>query len=85
MAKALTSAQRRTFRTRNKIRRVNIDRVGARQTRPRLSVHARRKRRSHRRGKEPRARTVHGHALPRERHPTTRPGSVQEKPASGDL
>ncbi len=39
MAKALTAAQRRTFRTRNKIRRVNIDRVGNRETRPRLSVH----------------------------------------------
>lgn len=39
MAKALTSAQRRTYRTRNKIRRVNIDRVGKRETRPRLSVH----------------------------------------------
>lgn len=38
MAKALTSAQRRTYRTRNKIRRVNVDRVGVRQTRPRLSV-----------------------------------------------
>ena len=34
----LTSAQRRTYRTRNKIRRVNIDRVGNRTTRPRLSV-----------------------------------------------
>ena len=32
-------AQRRTFRTRNKIRRVNLDRVGTRETRPRLSVH----------------------------------------------
>lgn len=39
MAKALTAAERRTFRTRNKIRRVNIDRVGNRETRPRLSVH----------------------------------------------
>ncbi|MAF97366.1 MAG: 50S ribosomal protein L18 [Micavibrio sp.] len=39
MAKALTSAQRRTYRTRNKIRRVNIDRVSNRETRPRLSVH----------------------------------------------
>lgn len=39
MAKGLTSAQRRTYRTRNKIRRVNINRVGNRQTRPRLSVH----------------------------------------------
>ena len=38
MAKALTSAQRRNYRTRNKIRRVNIDRVGVRETRPRLSV-----------------------------------------------
>jgi large subunit ribosomal protein L18 len=39
MSKALTSAQRRNFRTRNKIRRINIDRVGVRETRPRLSVH----------------------------------------------
>lgn len=38
MAKALTAAQRRNFRTRNKIRRVNIDRVSNRETRPRLSV-----------------------------------------------
>lgn len=42
MAKAAstktTSAQRRTYRTRNKIRRVNRDRVGIRETRPRLSV-----------------------------------------------
>ncbi len=42
MAKAasmkLKPAQRRNFRTRNKIRRVNIDRVGSRETRPRLSV-----------------------------------------------
>jgi large subunit ribosomal protein L18 len=38
MGKALTSAQRRTFRTRNKIRRVNIDRVSNRETRPRLSI-----------------------------------------------
>ena len=38
MSKALTSAQRRTYRTRNKIRRVNIDRVGVRETRPRLSI-----------------------------------------------
>lgn len=37
MAK-LTSAQRRTYRTRNKIRRVNIDRVSNRETRPRLSI-----------------------------------------------
>lgn len=39
MAKALTAAQRRTFRTRNKLRKINIDRVGKRETRPRLSVH----------------------------------------------
>jgi len=39
MAKALTSSQRRTYRTRNKLRRVNINRVGNRETRPRLSVH----------------------------------------------
>ncbi|MCB1563376.1 MAG: 50S ribosomal protein L18 [Alphaproteobacteria bacterium] len=38
MAKALTSAQRRVFRTRNKIRRINIDRVSTRETRARLSV-----------------------------------------------
>lgn len=37
MAK-MTAAQRRNYRTRNKIRRVNIDRVGVRHTRPRLSV-----------------------------------------------
>lgn len=34
-----TGAQKRAFRTRNKIRRVNIDRVSNRATRPRLSVH----------------------------------------------
>ena len=34
-----TAAERRRFRTRNKIRRVNIDRVSVRETRPRLSVH----------------------------------------------
>ncbi|NCT41510.1 MAG: 50S ribosomal protein L18 [Alphaproteobacteria bacterium] len=33
-----TAAQRRTFRTRNKIRRVNIDQNATRETRPRLSV-----------------------------------------------
>ena len=38
MAQKLTAAQRRNYRTRNKIRRVNIDRVGVRETRPRLSV-----------------------------------------------
>lgn len=42
MAKAAstktTPAQRRNYRTRNKIRRINIDRVSTRETRPRLSV-----------------------------------------------
>ncbi len=38
MAK-LTAAQRRNFRTRNKIRKVNIDQRGVRETRPRLSIH----------------------------------------------
>jgi large subunit ribosomal protein L18 len=38
MAK-LTTAQRRTFRTRNKIRSVNINQRGVRETRPRLTVH----------------------------------------------
>lgn len=38
MAKT-TASQRRTYRTRNKIRRVNMDRVGVRQSRPRLSVY----------------------------------------------
>ncbi|MCK5374283.1 MAG: 50S ribosomal protein L18 [Alphaproteobacteria bacterium] len=42
MAKAASTktnpAQRRNYRTRNKLRRVNIDRVGNRETRPRLSV-----------------------------------------------
>lgn len=37
--KALKAKDRRTYRTRNKIRRVNLDQVGVRQTRPRLSVH----------------------------------------------
>ncbi len=36
--KALTAPQRRNFRTRNKIRKINIDRAGHRETRPRLSV-----------------------------------------------
>ncbi|MCC6598662.1 MAG: 50S ribosomal protein L18 [Alphaproteobacteria bacterium] len=39
MVKAHTASQRRTFRTRNKIRRINIDRRGERETRPRLSVY----------------------------------------------
>ena len=34
-----TSATRRNFRTRNKIRSVNLNQVGVRETRPRLSVH----------------------------------------------
>ena len=38
MAKALNAARRRNCRTRNKIRRVNIERAGVRRTRPRLSV-----------------------------------------------
>lgn len=37
-AKALKPKVKRTYRTRNKIRRVNIERVGNRETRPRLSV-----------------------------------------------
>ncbi|MCD8497958.1 MAG: 50S ribosomal protein L18 [Alphaproteobacteria bacterium] len=39
MTQKLTSAQRRTYRTRNKIRRVNIQRNANRDVRPRLSVH----------------------------------------------
>ncbi len=39
MTKALTSAQRRNFRTRNKIRKVNIEQNSKREIRPRLSVH----------------------------------------------
>lgn len=43
MAKAAavktTSTKRRSFRTRNKIRRVNIERNSKREVRPRLSVH----------------------------------------------
>lgn len=38
MAKALTSNQRRNYRTRNKIRRVNILRNPNREVRPRLSI-----------------------------------------------
>ncbi|MCF8495460.1 MAG: 50S ribosomal protein L18 [Alphaproteobacteria bacterium] len=34
----INAEQRRRYRTRNKIRRVNIERVGVRETRPRLSV-----------------------------------------------
>lgn len=39
MSKILTSAQRRNFRTRNKLNRVNIERNAVREIRPRLSVH----------------------------------------------
>lgn len=39
MTKALTAAQRRNFRTRNKIRKVNILQNSKRDIRPRLSVH----------------------------------------------
>ncbi|MCB9988365.1 MAG: 50S ribosomal protein L18 [Rhodospirillales bacterium] len=39
MTKRLTSQQRRTFRTRNKLRSVNIERNASRPVRPRLSVH----------------------------------------------
>lgn len=35
----MNAKTRRTFRTRNKIRRINVDRVGNRESRPRLSVH----------------------------------------------
>lgn len=35
---SLNSAQRRTYRTRNKIRRVNIERNAVREVRPRLSI-----------------------------------------------
>lgn len=34
----LTAAQRRSYRTRNKIRRVNIERNAVREVRPRLSI-----------------------------------------------
>lgn len=34
-----TPAKRRSYRTRNKIRRINIERVSNRETRPRLSIH----------------------------------------------
>jgi large subunit ribosomal protein L18 len=39
MGNTITSAQRRSFRTRNKIRRVNIAQNPKREIRPRLSVH----------------------------------------------
>jgi large subunit ribosomal protein L18 len=39
MSKKLTGIQRREYRTRNKLRRVNIERNATRDLRPRLSVH----------------------------------------------
>ena len=39
MTKRLTEQQRRTYRTRNKLRLVNIERNATRDVRPRLSVH----------------------------------------------
>lgn len=39
MTQKLTSKQRRTYRTRNKLRRVNIEQNAVRDLRPRLSVH----------------------------------------------
>ncbi len=39
MTQRLSAQQRRTFRTRNKLRRVNIERNAVRDVRPRLSVH----------------------------------------------
>ncbi|MBI1256726.1 MAG: 50S ribosomal protein L18 [Chloroflexi bacterium] len=39
MTKRLSSQQRRSYRTRNKLRRVNIEQNATRDVRPRLSVH----------------------------------------------
>jgi large subunit ribosomal protein L18 len=39
MTKKLSAAQRRNYRTRNKLRRVNIEQNAVREVRPRLSVH----------------------------------------------
>jgi len=39
MSKNLNATERRTFRTRNKLRRVNIEHNPVREVRPRLSVH----------------------------------------------
>jgi len=39
MTKRLTSQERRTFRTRNKLRAVNVEQNATRPVRPRLSVH----------------------------------------------
>lgn len=39
MSKKLDSSQRRTFRTRNKLKKVNINHNPTRDVRPRLSVH----------------------------------------------
>lgn len=39
MTKRLSGVQRRTYRTRNKLRRVNIERNAVRDVRPRLSIY----------------------------------------------
>lgn len=39
MANYMTSKQRRTFRTRNKLKAVNLRKSGLKEARPRLSVH----------------------------------------------
>ncbi len=39
MTQKLTSQQRRSYRTRNKLKRVNIERNAVRDVRPRLSIH----------------------------------------------
>lgn len=39
MTARLNAKQRRTYRTRNKLRRVNIERNAVREVRPRLSIH----------------------------------------------
>lgn len=39
MKKSLTAEQRRTFRTRNKLKEVNVQRNAVRAVRPRLTVH----------------------------------------------
>ncbi len=39
MTQKLNAKERRTYRTRNKLRRVNIERNATREVRPRLSIH----------------------------------------------
>ncbi|MCB9989864.1 MAG: 50S ribosomal protein L18 [Rhodospirillales bacterium] len=39
MTQRLNATQRRTYRTRNKLRQVNIERNAVREVRPRLSIH----------------------------------------------